>query len=576
MKLVDLSIKKPVTVSVGAILLLLFGFLSLLRIPIQLTPNVDLPEVSIQTTWTGASPEEVEREVTEVQEKELKSLNGLTEIKSESQDGLSYISLEFEIGTDIDEALLRVSNKMEQVKSYPDNVDRPIIKSGGRFEKAIAWMVLMAEDGYRGNLEEEYDFLDEEVQPWLERLPGISSVNIHGGKKREMQVVVDVDAMASRRITVPDLIRALKVENRTISAGDFDEGKRRYIARTVGEYQSPEDAANVIIRRVEGIPVAVKDVATVRLGHETPAVVVRHDGVTTIVMSAVREPGTNVLLVMDRLKTALAELNGGILKDRHLSIEQVYDETTYIYDAIDLVKKNLMVGSILAVTVLLLFLRNIAGTVVVSAAIPVSVVGTFLFMTLAGRNINVVSLAGLSFAVGMVVDNSIVVFENIFRHREMGKGRIRAAFDGTTEVWGAVLASTGIPAHRVCRRGGRPAVSRHRHRHFQRRGPEPADLDHRHSNPLRTDPGPGGKKSAGNAQAGVLGHPGGRWVRLGPGRICRLDVRPGVVAHRGSRHPGGPGRGPDRHPDSQDRIPAHGQPGAAFRHSDSAARVQHR
>ncbi len=442
MKLVDTSIKKPVTVCVGAILLLLFGMLALLRIPIQLTPNVDLPEVSIRTTWTGASPEEIEREVTEVQEKELKSLNGLTEIKSESQDGLSYISLEFEIGTDIDQALLRVSNKMEQVKSYPDNVDRPIIKSGGRFEKAIAWMVLMAEEGYRGTLEEEYDFLDEEIQPYLERLAGISSVNIHGGKQREMQVVVDVEAMAARGITVTELIRALGVENKTISAGDFDEGKRRYIARTVGEYQSPADVANVIIRRVDGIPVAVKDVARVRLGFETPAVVVRHDGVTTIVMSAVREPGTNVLLVMDRLQTALAELNAGILNDRHLSIEQVYDETTYIYDAIDLVKKNLTVGSILAVTVLLLFLRNIAGTVVVSAAIPVSVVGTFLFMTLAGRNINVVSLAGLSFAVGMVVDNSIVIFENIFRHREMGKSRVRAAYEGTTEVWGAVLAST--------------------------------------------------------------------------------------------------------------------------------------
>jgi HAE1 family hydrophobic/amphiphilic exporter-1 len=442
MKLVDLSIKKPVTVTVGAILLVLFGILSLMRIPIQLTPNVDLPEVSIQTTWTGASPEEVEREVTEVQEKELKSLNGLTEIKSESQDGLSYISLEFEIGTNIDEALLRVSNKMEQVKSYPDNVDRPIIKSGGRFEKAIAWIVLKAEEGYKGNLEEEYDFLDEEVQPWMERLPGISSFDIHGGKKRELQVVVNVEAMAARGITVPDLIRALGVENKTISAGDFDEGKRRYIARTVGEYKSPEDVANVIIRRVAGIPVAVRDVATVRLGYETPTVVVRHDGIPTIVMSAVREPGTNVLVVMDRLKSALNEINAGILKDRHLSIEQVYDETTYIYDAIDLVKKNLMVGSILAVTVLLLFLRNIAGTVVVSAAIPISVVGTFLFMTLAGRNINVVSLAGLSFAVGMVVDNSIVVFENIFRHREMGKGRVRAAYEGTTEVWGAVLAST--------------------------------------------------------------------------------------------------------------------------------------
>jgi len=275
MKLVDLSIKKPVTVSVGAILLLLFGILALLRIPIQLTPNVDLPEVSIQTTWTGASPEEIEREVTEVQEKELKSLNGLTEIKSESQDGLSYISLEFEIGTDIDEALLRVSNKMEQVKSYPDNVDRPIIKSGGRFEKAIAWMVLMAEEGYEGNLEEEYDFLDEEIQPYLERLSGISSVNIHGGKQHELQVVVDVEAMAARGITVTDLIRALRVENKTISAGDFDEGKRRYIARTVGEYKSPEDVANVIIRRVDGIPVSVKDVAKVRLGFENSSGVTR-------------------------------------------------------------------------------------------------------------------------------------------------------------------------------------------------------------------------------------------------------------------------------------------------------------
>jgi HAE1 family hydrophobic/amphiphilic exporter-1 len=442
MKLVDLSIKKPVTVSVGAILLVLFGILALVRIPIQLTPNVDLPEISIETTWTGASPEEIEREVTEVQEKELKSLNGLTEIKSESQDGLSYISLEFEIGTDIDQALLRVSNKMEQVKSYPDNVDRPIIKSGGRFEKAIAWLVLMAEEGYTGNLEEEYDFLDEEVQPYMERLPGISSFEIHGGKKQEMQVEVNVEAMAARGITMPDLIRALGIENKTISAGDFDEGKRRYIARTVGEYKSPEDVANVIIKRVDGIPVAVKDVAAVKLGFDTPAVVVRHDGITTIVMSAVREPGTNVLLVMDRLKKALAELNAGVLQDRQLSIEQVYDETVYIYDAIDLVKKNLMVGAVLAVTVLLLFLRNIAGTVVVSAAIPISVVGTFLFMTLAGRNINVVSLAGLSFAVGMVVDNSIVVFENIFRHREMGKSRVRAAYEGTTEVWGAVLAST--------------------------------------------------------------------------------------------------------------------------------------
>ena len=442
MRLVDASIKKPVTVTVGAILILLFGFLALFRIPIQLTPNVDLPEISIRTTWRGASPVEVEREIIDVQEKELKSLEGLKEITSESKDSSGFIRLEFEIGTDIDNALLRVSNKMEQVKSYPDNVDRPVIKTGGRHEKAIAWMVLRPLDGYKGDLVKEYDFVDEHVQPRLERISGIAAANIHGGKKRELQVIVNIDALAARNITFKELIHALNVENKTISAGDFDEGKRRYIARTVGEYKSEADIENVIIKRVGGIAVAVKDVADVVLGYEKANVVVRHDGVSTIVLSAVREPGSNVLVVMKRLKKVLNELNSTLLKDKKLEIRQVYDETDYIYNAIDLVKKNLVVGGTLAIIVLLIFLKNFAGTIVVSAAIPVSVVGTFLVMTLCGRNINVVSLAGLSFAVGMVVDNSIVVFENIFRHREMGKRRFQAALDGTKEVWGAVLAST--------------------------------------------------------------------------------------------------------------------------------------
>lgn len=442
MKLVDIAIKKPVTVSVGAILLTLFGLISLFRIPIQLTPNVDLPEISIETVWTGASPREVEREIIDVQEDELKNLEGLAEMTSESQDGYAYINLMFEIGTDTDEALLRVSNKMDQVKRYPAGADKPLIKSGGRREQAIAWMVLRETDGYAGELNEEFDFLNDHVKPHLERISGIASVNIYGGKARELQVIIDSDALASRKITVPELLYALDIENKNISAGNFDEGKRRYVTRTVGEYESVDDVADVIIKRVNGIPVTVGDVASVRLGFEDLDVVVKNQGATTMVMNAVREPGSNVLVVMNRLKSVLAELNATILKDRKLQIDQVYDETGYIYSAINLVRKNIFLGGILAVVVLMLFLSNIASTVIVSVAIPISVVGTFLMMTLFGRNINVVSLAGLSFAIGMVVDNSIVVFENIFRHREMGKSRIDAAFDGTVEVWGAVLAST--------------------------------------------------------------------------------------------------------------------------------------
>ncbi|MCG6892355.1 MAG: efflux RND transporter permease subunit, partial [Desulfobacteraceae bacterium] len=442
MKVVDVAIKRPVTVAVGIILLVLFGLISLFRIPIQLTPNVDLPEISIETTWQGASPVEVEREVVDAQEEQLKNLDGLDEMTSESRDSQAYINLMFEIGTDTDEALLRTSNKLEQVKRYPDDVDKPVIKSGGRREQAIAWIILRGREGYKGVLTQEYDFLDEHAKPRLERISGVASSNIYGGQERELQVIVNPEALAARKVTIPELLRALDVENQNISAGDFDEGKRRYIARTEGEYQSPADVESVIIKRVDGVPVTVKDVGRATLGYGEADVVVRHEGGATIVMNAVREPGSNVLVVMGRLKEALAELNEGILKERGLELVQVYDETGYIYSAIDLVRKNILIGGTLAVIVLLVFLRNIASTVIVALAIPLSIIGTFLVMTLMGRNINVVSLAGLSFAVGMVVDNSIVVFENIFRHREMGKTRVQAAYDGTVEVWGAVLAST--------------------------------------------------------------------------------------------------------------------------------------
>ena len=265
MKLVDISIKKPVTVTVGVILLVMFGLISLFRIPIQLTPNVDKPEISVETVWRGASPVEVEREVVDVQEDELKNVEGLKEMKSESLDGSAYINLQFDIGIDPDAALLKVSNKLDQVKQYPDEMDKPIIKSGGRREQAIAWMILRATEGYQGVLSHEYDFCDEYVKPRLERIAGVASSNIYGGQERELQVIVDSDALAAREVTIPELMRALDVENRNIRAGDFDEGKRRYIARTVGEYETPEDAAQVIIKRINGAPVTVQDLSLIHI-----------------------------------------------------------------------------------------------------------------------------------------------------------------------------------------------------------------------------------------------------------------------------------------------------------------------
>jgi HAE1 family hydrophobic/amphiphilic exporter-1 len=442
MKLVDSAIKYPVTVIVGVIFLVLFGILSLLRIPVQLTPDVTRPQITVSTRWPGASPQEVEREIIDQQEEYLKSVEGLTRLTSESRDALGQITLEFAVGTDIDAALLKVSTKLDQVPSYPDDADRPVIVSASENARPIAWMVLRPLNETAPPLNTLRNFVEDFIQPRLERIPGIAKVNVFGGREEEMQAVFDEIAVAARQVTISEIARALAAGNRNISAGDFDEGKRRYIARTVGEYLKPEDAEQVVIKYFGDAPVNVKDVALVRYGYKKQDNVVRNNGDETLAINAIRQAGSNVLVVMEGLKTTIADLNETILADRGLFLKQVYDETDYINSAINLVRQNLFVGGVLAIIVLLIFLRSFAPTLIIALAIPISITGTFMMMVLFGRTINVISLAGCAFAVGMVVDNSIVVLENIYRHGQMGESKEYAASAGTNEVWGAVLAST--------------------------------------------------------------------------------------------------------------------------------------
>jgi HAE1 family hydrophobic/amphiphilic exporter-1 len=442
MKLVDSSIKNPITVIVGVILLVMFGFIALLRIPVQLTPNVDKAEITVNTLWPGASPQEVEREISDEQEDVLKSVEGLVEMKSESFYGRGTVTLKFQVGTDPDAALLKVSNNLNQVPEYPDEAEEPVLVSSGSEQNAIAWIVLERLSGDNTGIATEYQFVKDFIKPRFERIPGVAESEIYGGVEPEMQVVFDPDALAAHRITIAEVAAALNRENENISAGDFDEGKRKFIARTVGQYQSPKDVASVVIKYINVAPIYVHDVAEVRLGYAKPTATVHEKDRPTIAVNCKRQTGANVIQVMKGVRQAIAELNVGLLKERGLRLRQVYDETEYIESAIDLVRQNLFIGGSLAVLVLILFLRSFNSTLIIATAIPISVVGTFLMMTFFGRNINVISLAGLAFAVGMVVDAAIVVLENIDRHRELGESRLVAAYRGTTEVWGAVLAST--------------------------------------------------------------------------------------------------------------------------------------
>jgi HAE1 family hydrophobic/amphiphilic exporter-1 len=442
MKLADLSIRYPVSVIVGVFFVVLFGILSLIRIPVQLTPDVIRPQITVTTIWQGASPQEVEREIIDRQEEYLKSVEGLTRLTSESMDSRGRVTLEFSVGTDIDAALLKVSTKLDQVPSYPDDADRPILVSASENAPPIAWIVLRAIRDDTAPISTLRNFAEDYIQPRLERVPGIAKINVYGGQEEEMQIVFDEKAVAARRLTISEIAKSLAEGNQNISAGSFDEGKRRYIARTEGEYLRPEDAEKVVIKYIGDAPVRIRDVALSRYGFKKRESVVRQKGDETLAINAIRQAGSNVLQVMAGLKEGIADLNNTLLAERGLQLEQVYDETEYIKSAIRLVRQNIFIGGSLATIVLLIFLRSFSATLIVALAIPISIVGTFLMMVLFGRTINVISLAGCAFAAGLVVDNSIVVLENIYRHRQMGESRSVASLKGTKEVWGAVLAST--------------------------------------------------------------------------------------------------------------------------------------
>jgi HAE1 family hydrophobic/amphiphilic exporter-1 len=444
--IIDSAIKRPVSVIVGILLIALFGIIALIRIPVQLTPDVDRPIVTVTTFWPGASPEEIEQEIIQRQEERLKSVEGLDKMTSESADSRGIVRLEFSVGQDPDALLLLVSNKLDQVRGYPLDADKPVLSSGaGGNTGAITWLILNPLPERRDDIDiETYrDFAEDVIKAAVERVDGVSQSNVYGGFEREMQVIVDPAAMASHGVTVSQMMAAIRTENANISAGSFDEGKRRYIVRTVGQYQSAEDVERVVVRAdANGSHLRVGDLARAELGFKKAAATVRYRGRTAIAINAARETGANVLTVMEGIRAVVDELNEGALFREGLYLKQVYDETDYIYSAISLVRNNIFVGGALATLVLLLFLRSFSSVLIIVTSIPISVVGTFLVMSMAGRNINVISLAGMAFAVGMVVDNAIVALENIFRHRQMGKPRVQAALDGAIEVWGALLAST--------------------------------------------------------------------------------------------------------------------------------------
>lgn len=489
--MIEAIVQNPVKVAVAIILITLFGVISIFTMPIQLTPEVQIPTLTVETMWPGASPQEVEREIVQEQEEQLQSVEGVRKMSSESMDSMGRVILEFPVGHDMSQALLMVNTRLSQVREYPEDADEPVIVTSNSSDSPIAWFILAPrtpkqEDFaswqekhpqlkdpmervrkshnpglmlYRlRELAKEHPeaaellpppidvtlqkkFVEDFIETRFERVDGVSNSNVFGGQEEEMQVIVDPQELAARSLTIIDVRQALRA-NKDVSGGDFWEGKRRYVVRTLGESRSVEQvASSIIVRRDDG-PVYVRDVAEVKLGHKKPDGLVRRFGTNVIAVNVQRETGANVLDVMEGLQGAMAELNENLLRPRGMELAQVYDETEYIHSSINLVNDNLVEGSVLTFICLMIFLRSLRSSLVVFISIAVSVVGMFLLMNIMQRSLNVIMLAGIAFAVGMLVDNFIVVLENIFRHAQTGESMLESTVKGTREVWGAVLAST--------------------------------------------------------------------------------------------------------------------------------------
>ena len=447
MNLIKASIDRPIAVVSAVIMVVLFGYLALQTIPIQLAPDVNRPVITVNTSWRGAAPAEIEREVTNRQEEVLKGISGLKTIKSKSSNGSARITLEFEIGTNMDKSLLLVANRLDRVNGYPDEANEPSLSLAGAEDRPIAWFIITRQDGNTKTIHEYGDFMREVVQDRIERVDGVSEVTIYGGSEREIRITIKPELLARYRLTVGAVTTALRRANAAISAGDVDEGKRSYVVRTEAELNNLDAIRSVVLRSVQDSStgrvgrVSVGDIAQVEFAYKDPTARIRQLAQPALAYNAKRETGANVIKTMAGIKEAVAELQAGPIKDAGLKLRHVYDETVYINAAIDLVQQNIWVGGLLAALILILFLRSWRATLIVSIAIPVSVVGSFVAMAALGRSLNVISLAGLAFAVGMVVDAAIVVLENIFRLREQGKPPAIAAYEGAKQVWGAVFVS---------------------------------------------------------------------------------------------------------------------------------------
>ena len=443
MKLTKSALTSPAAVAVVVALTLLVGMLSLFKLPVQLFPDIERPQIGIQTSWRAASPKEVESEIIEPQEQVLRGIPGLDSMNAYANRGGAYINLSFGVGTNMEQTLIEVISRMTRVANLPQDARPPrIMLGGGRGNTpALTFFFLQALPGNGQDISQYIDFTNDVIRPRLESIEGVASVETFSEQNREeLQIRYDPIKAAEYGISIPRLISLVSASD-DISGGFIDVGRRQYTLRYSGKY-SVDDLSQLMLESRGGRNIRLSDIATVEVSRRDREGMAVQNGNPAFSMRINRANGANVLETLNRVKEEVALLNSELLADKKLIMVQSFDASVFIYRAINLVTSNLFAGIVLSLSVLWFFIRRMRATLIIATAIPVSLLSTFIVLEITGRSLNVISLAGLAFAVGMVLDAAIVVLENILRMRDKGLNEHDSSEQGAEQVWGALLAST--------------------------------------------------------------------------------------------------------------------------------------
>ena len=438
MKLSEVSIRRPVLATVMSLTIVLFGVISFFRTPVREYPNIDPPIVSVTTVYRGAASNVIEAEITELIEEELATLEGVKILRSSSQEQVSRITVEFVLSRDVDQAANDIRDRLSRLRGrLPREADEPIVAKVDTNVQAVMWLALYGE---RFSNLEVSDIANIVLKERLLRMPGVGSVIIGGERKYSMRVWIDPARLAAYGLTVVDVDNAIQGQNAEIPSGRIEGVGREFSVRTRGELADPGEFGAIFLAQRGDRAVHLSDVAEVAVGAEDERTIIRYNRVPAVGLGIVKQASASTLEVCNAVKVSLPQLN--TLVPKGMKLEVAYDSSTFIRDSIAEVRMTLLLALALVVVVIFIFLKSPSATLIPTLAIPVSIIGAFTVVYFSGFTVNILTLLALVLAIGLVVDDAIVMLENIYRHLEMGKTRLRAAFDGAKEIAFAILATT--------------------------------------------------------------------------------------------------------------------------------------